>query len=270
MSKTSPRTGIAMVIMILVMIVMLYPFYYITAVSVGVLTTQFGPATGFTLEAWHTLFATLPVLQQLVNSFIITLGAIAVILVASSMAGFAFARLGNRQSHYLFLLVVASMLIPMPSIIVTEFANIARIGLVNHPIGAILVYAALGLPFAVFLMATYYKELPRELIEAARIDGLSYRQIYVRIALPLSVPAMLAVGALQFIQIWDDLLVALLLLQTPSHRTITVGLAVLQSGHFLNIPVLMAGSLLSALPAALVYLAFQRHLISGLMLGIGK
>lgn len=270
MAKSSSGSRTAMVIMIFVMIVMLYPFYYIIAVSFGVLSTQFGATTGFTLKAWHTLFATLPVLRQLGNSFIITLGAIAVILATSSMAGFAFARLGNRRSEYLFLLVVASMLIPMPSIIVTEFANIARIGLVNHPEGAILVYAALGLPFAVFLMVTYYRDLPRELIEAALVDGLTYKQIYLRIALPLSVPAMLAVGALQFIQIWDDLLVALLLLQTPSHRTITVGLAVLQSGHFLNIPVLMAGSLLSALPAALVYLVFQRHLVSGLMLGIGK
>lgn len=270
MPRTSRQSRTAMVIMILVMIVMLYPFYYITAISFGVLTVQFGPAAGFTLAAWHTLFATLPVLQQLANSFIITLGAIAVILVASSMAGFAFARLASRRSEYFFLLVVASMLIPMPSIIVTEFANIARLNLVNNPTGAILVYAALGLPFAVFLMATYYKDLPRELIEAALVDGLTYKQIYVRIALPLSVPAMLAVAALQFIQIWGDLLVALLLLQTPAHRTITVGLAVLQSGHFLNIPVLMAGSLLSALPAALVYLVFQRHLISGLTLGIGK
>lgn len=256
-------------LLLAVMAVMLYPFYYIARLSLGVL----GPndtARGFTLAAWRTLFASLPVARQLANSFFITFGGIALIVAVSAMAGFAFAHLGGRGARRLFLLVVASMMIPMQSILVTEFANIARLGLVDDPLSAILVYAALGIPFGVFLMATYYRDLPIELIEAALVEGMSYPAIFLRIALPLSVPALLAVGALQFIQIWDDLLVALIFLQTPAVRTITVGLAVLQSGHFPNIPVLMAGSLLSALPAALAYLAFQRHLVGGLMMGIGK
>ena len=267
--RSGYRQWVASIVMALVMVVMLYPFWMITRSSLSA-SSDGNITQAITLASWHTLFATLPIIQQLLNSTMVTLGAITVIILASSMAGFALAHLGNRKSHYLFLAIVGSMLIPMPSIIVTEFANIAKLGLVNHISGAILVYSALGLPFAVFLMYTYYKDMPRELLEAALVDGMSYKQAYLRIALPLSVPAILAVGALQFIQIWDDLLVALLLLQTPTHRTITVGLAVLQSGHFLNIPVLMAGSLLSALPAAVVYLIFQRHLIGGLMLGIGK
>jgi ABC-type glycerol-3-phosphate transport system permease component len=108
------------------------------------------------------------------------------------------------------------------------------------------------------------------LVEAAQIDGMSYWRIFLNIILPLSAPALLAVAVLQFIQIWDDLLVALIFLQEPAVRTITVGLAVLQSGRVLDIPVLLAGSLLSALPAMLAYLLFQRYLIGGLMLGIGK
>lgn len=255
--------------MLAVMVVMFYPFYYIARGSFGTVATG-GGFSGVSFAAWQALLAGLPVLRQLANSFIVTLGGIALILIVSAMAGFAFARLGNRASARLFLGVVASMMIPMPSIIVTEFANIARLGLVDNPVGAILVYAALGLPFGVFLMTTYYRDLPQELIEAALVDGMPYWRIFLRIALPLSIPALLAVGALQFIQIWDDLLVALIILQDPTVRTITVGLAVLQSGHFPNIPVLLAGSLLSALPAALAYLAFQRHLVSGLLLGIGK
>ncbi|MGH7121041.1 MAG: carbohydrate ABC transporter permease, partial [Acetobacteraceae bacterium] len=245
--------------LIAVMIVMLYPFWYITRVSLGEMSTS-GTPVGLTAAAWRVLFRSLPILRQVANSFIVTGGAIALILGFSAMAGFAFARLGNRGSARLFLGVVATMMIPMQSIIVTEFANVARLGLVDNPAGAILSYAALGIPFGVFLMTTYYRDLPRELIEAALVDGMSYPQIFLKIALPLSAPALIAVGALQFVQIWDDLLVALIILQSPLVRTITVGLAVLQSGHFPNIPVLMAGSLLSALPAALVYLAFQRHL----------
>jgi ABC-type glycerol-3-phosphate transport system permease component len=88
--------------------------------------------------------------------------------------------------------------------------------------------------------------------------------------LPLSIPAIVTITVLQFIQIWDDLLIGLLFLQTPETRTITVGLATLQSGRMVNIPVLMAGSLASALPAIIVYLIFQRHLVRGLTMGIGK
>jgi multiple sugar transport system permease protein/raffinose/stachyose/melibiose transport system permease protein len=119
-------------------------------------------------------------------------------------------------------------------------------------------------------MTTYFRRLPEELIEAALIDGLGYGRIFARIMLPLALPAIFVVGVLQFIQIWDDLLVGLLFLQTPAQRPITVGLATIPSQHLLNVPVLMAGSLISALPAIAVYLVFQRYLITGLTMGISK
>jgi multiple sugar transport system permease protein/raffinose/stachyose/melibiose transport system permease protein len=137
-------------------------------------------------------------------------------------------------------------------------------------LSVIITYAALGVPFGCFLLTAFMRDLSDELVEAAQMDGVLYWQMLLRIILPLSVPALLAVGVLQFIQIWDDLLVALIFLQEPAVRTITVGLAVLQSGRVLDIPVLLAGSLVSAVPAMAAYLLFQRYLIGGLMLGIGK
>jgi multiple sugar transport system permease protein/raffinose/stachyose/melibiose transport system permease protein len=118
-------------------------------------------------------------------------------------------------------------------------------------------------------MATYYRGISDELIEAAVMDGLGYERTFLSIALPLSLPAIATVTVLQFIQIWDDLLVGLLFLP-PGQRTITVGLAALSAGRTTSIPVLMAGSFISAVPAILVYLIFQRHLIKGLTLGMGK
>ena len=102
------------------------------------------------------------------------------------------------------------------------------------------------------------------------VDGATYWQIFRRVMLPLAVPAITTVAVLQVIQIWDDLLVGLLFLQTPAVRTITVGLAVLQNGRVVNIPTLMAGSLVSAMPAIVVYLIFQRNLIQGLTMGVNK
>lgn len=129
---------------------------------------------------------------------------------------------------------------------------------------------ALGTPFATFLMTSYFRGIPDDLVEAAIIDGLSYPKVFSRIALPLAVPAIITIIVLQFIQVWDDLLVGLLFIQDPTYRTITVGLGALSAGRVTDIPVLMAGSLVSAIPAVLVYLIFQRQLVNGLTAGIGK
>jgi multiple sugar transport system permease protein/raffinose/stachyose/melibiose transport system permease protein len=186
------------------------------------------------------------------------------------MAGYAFGILRYRASTVVFLLVVGAMLVPMPSIIVPEYINLANWGRINHYDSAIVVYAALGAPFSTFLMTTYMRRLPFDVIEAALMDGLSYARVFLRIIVPLARPAMVTIAVLQFIQVWDDLLVGLLMLQTPDKRPITVGLATIPSQHGLDVPLLMAGSLVSALPAVIVYLIFQRYLISGLTLGMGK
>jgi ABC-type glycerol-3-phosphate transport system permease component len=256
-------------VLALITVVMLYPFYYMGFNGFRSLD-QYYAGHGFSLASWRNLFNTLPVGRQLLNSTIITLSAIAIILAVSTTGGYAFAVLRYRFSGLVFLVILAAMMVPMQSIIAPEFVNLANIGFINHRYGAILVYAALGAPFATFLMTVYFRRIPQDVIEAALIDGLGYGRIFLRIMLPLALPAMFAIGVLQFIQVWDDLLVGLLFLQSPDVRPITVGLATIPSQHLLDVPLLMAGSLISALPAVIVYLIFQRSLISGLTMGISK
>ena len=250
-------------------VIMLYPFWYMAQASFRSLT-QYQLGSGYSLASWRLLFDTLPVGRELLNSTLITASAIAIILAVSTTGGYAFAVLRYPGSTPLFLVVVASMMVPMQSMIIPEFVNLANWGMVNHYYGAILVYAALGAPFSTFLMTAYFRRLPGDVIEAALVDGLGYGRVFVRIMLPLALPAIATIAVLQFIQIWDDLLVGLLFLQTPELRPITVGLATIPSQHMLDVPLLMAGSLLSALPAIVVYLFFQRYLIRGLTMGIGK
>src|ERR1022692_2270580 len=196
--------------MVVIAAVMIYPFYYMLDNAFRN-PTQFDRQRGHSLSGWSQLFQNLPVLRELLNSTIVCAGAILIILVVSTTAGFAFAKLRYRGSGTVFLLVVAAIM-----------------------------------------------------------DGMGYERTFLQIAIPLSLPAIATVTVLQFIQIWDDLLVGLLFLQNPSDRTITVGLAALSSGRTTSIPPLMAGSLISALPAIAVYLIFQRHLVKGLTLGMGK
>jgi multiple sugar transport system permease protein/raffinose/stachyose/melibiose transport system permease protein len=256
------------VAMVIVAVVMLYPFWYIidnAFRSAG----QYDRQSGHSLGGWHQLFANLPVASQLLNSALVCAAAIAIILVVSTTAGFAFAKLRYRGSGLVFLLVVSALMVPLQSILFPEFVNLSNVGLTSSYAGAVLVYAALGTPFATFLMATYYRGISDELIEAAVMDGLGYQRTFAQIAIPLSLPAIATVTVLQFIQIWDDLLVGLFFLPN-SQRTITAGLATLSTGRTTSVPALMAGSLISAIPAIVVYLIFQRHLVKGLTLGMGK
>jgi multiple sugar transport system permease protein/raffinose/stachyose/melibiose transport system permease protein len=250
-------------------IVMLYPFWSMGIASFRSLE-QYTLGHGFSFASWKQLFHTLPVGRQLLNSTIVTVGAIALILAVSTTAGYALGVLRYRFSTVVLLLIVSAMMVPMQSMIVPEYVNLSRVGFINHYHGAILVYAALGAPFSTFLMTTYFRRMPEDIVEASLIDGLGYGKIFWRMMLPLALPAIFTVTVLQFIQIWDDLLVGLLFLQTPNLRPITVGLATIPSQHLLDVPVLMAGSLMSALPAILVYLVFQRYLITGLTMGMSK
>ncbi|MDA8238405.1 MAG: carbohydrate ABC transporter permease [Chloroflexi bacterium] len=250
-------------------VVMLFPFAYMLLTSFRSYD-QFLAGSGFSLDSWQGLFDELPVVQQMINSAIVTGSSVALILFASTTAGYAFAKLRFPVAPLLFVGILAGMMIPVQSIIIPEFVNIANAGLINQYPGPILVYAALGIPFGTYLMTTYFRGVPTELVEASLMDGASYRQIFIGVMVPLAVPAIVTVAVLQFIQIWGDLLIGLLFLNQPDVRTITVGLATLQSARIIPVPMIMAGSILSLLPAVIVYLFFQRQLIAGLTMGMGK
>ena len=255
--------------MLAVAVIMLYPFWVMIFTSLKS-ETQFLAGNGFSWMSWKTLTSIIPIGQEVLSSTIVCSASIFLILLVGLPAGFAFSKLRFRTSTTVFLAMVSAMMVPLQAILMPEFVNVTRLGLTGGYFGAIVVYAALGTPFSVFLFTTYFRGVPNELIEAGIVDGLGYVGVLGRLILPVAVPAIATVTVLQFIQIWDDLLVGLLFIQNTSERPITVGLAVLAAGRTTSIPALMAGSLISALPAMLVYLGFQRYLVKGLTMGIDR
>ena len=133
-----------------------------------------GTLAAETRRSGRTSPTALPVGQETLNSLLICVASIVIILIVSTSAGFAFAKLRFRGSGMVFLLVVAALMVPLQSIIIPEYVNLSKVGLINTYLGAILVYAALGTPFAKFLMATNYRGISDDLIEAAVMDGLGY------------------------------------------------------------------------------------------------
>ena len=142
-------------ILCVVVVVMLFPFVFMVLTAFKS-EDQYISGNGFSLDSWAELFNVLPVVQELINSTVVTAGAVVLIIVVSTTGGYAFAKLGFRGSGMVFLAILAGMMIPMQSIIIPEFVNIARVAHLNNQyLGAVLVYAALGAPFATYLMTTY-------------------------------------------------------------------------------------------------------------------
>ena len=171
MSLRLGTRGLTYGVLGLLTIVLLYPIWFMARTSFESID-QFQAGGGFSLVSWHGLFSQLPVWRELFNSTLISLSAVTIILVASTMAGYAFGILRYQASTVVFLLVVGAMLVPMPSIIVPEYINLANWGRINHYDSAIVVYAALGAPFSTFLMTTYMRRLPFDVIEAALMLSL--------------------------------------------------------------------------------------------------
>lgn len=244
----------------------MYPFAFMLQTSFQS-ASQYLHGGGVSVESWAVLLREVQVGRQMLNSFLLCAVSIFGILLLATPAGFALAKTWFRGRRAAFLAIVGSMLIPLQSFIIPEYVTFARLHLVNSFAGAALVYIALGTPFSVFLMTTFFRGIPEEVIHAGLCDGLTYLGVFWRLAVKLAGPAFATLVVLRFIPVWNDFLVGLLFLQQPATRPFTVGLGVLASSQLVNVPVLMAGSLLSTIPAAVVYVAFQRYLVAGLTLG---
>ena len=260
----SRRHVVASLTLLVIGIALMYPL--IDVIIASFRSQGSGP---FTLHYWRSVFQEIPVWHELGMSSLVTGASVAGVLAVSVPAGYAYAKLSFRGARVIFGITVACMMIPVESMIIPEYSNLAKVGLVGSVLGTVLVFVGLGIPLSIFLMSSYFKSLPDALVESGLVDGAGHLRIFLSVMLPLAVPAIVTIGVLEFLAVWNDLLIALLFLPVQS-QTIAVGLAALQGNHILNTYVLVAGSVLSAIPPMIVYMLFQRHLVAGLTLGVHR
>ena len=206
-----------------------------------------------------------------VNSVIITVPATLLPLTLGALAAFGFAWVPFPFRDTLFLLIVALMIVPIQTSLVPLLKLFANNGhLNNHYYGIWLAHTAFGLPLAVFLLRNFFVTLPKDLIEAARIDGASNLAIFRRIVVPLSVPALASFAIFQFLWVWNDLLMALIFVSDPAKQPMTVRIPYLLSTYGQEYNLLAAAAfLLMALPLV-VFFALQRYFVQGLLAGSVK
>ncbi len=210
-----------------------------------------------------------------INSIIVTGTAVALIVLLGAMTAYALARFYHPLGKGVFWLFLAGLMIPVQLSIVPLFFELRALGLLNSRLGLILVYTANGLPFAIFILAGFFKSLPRSLYEAAVVDGCSEASAFWRVMLPLAKPGLVTVAIFQFIGIWKEYFFAFMFTSGDagaSVRTLPLGLANLSitSQYRSDYGMLFAGLVIVTVPILVVFIALQKHLVKGVTAGALK
>lgn len=204
------------------------------------------------------------------NSVILTTGSVVLCTVCAALAAFAVARMRFRGRDVFFSLNVALMVVPPVVMLIPLFVLFVDLGLVSTYQGTILIYAGLTIPFSIYLLANFFRAIPRELIESALTDGATNLRVLVQIILPLSAPALVTLVVVNALWVWNELLIALVFLPEDELKTLMVGITVFRSRYNLDVPITMAGMLLASIPMILLYIFGQRFFIRGLTAGAVK
>jgi len=215
-------------------------------------------------RAWDVGMATF-----LLNSALITVAAGVIIVVVSGMAAYVFARSASFWLRLLYLAVVAGFAVPVQAVLVPLFQMLSAAGFINSQAAVVLPYAAYGIPFTTILFYAFFLDFPRELEEAARLDGAGRFATFFRVILPLSGPAIASAAIFQAVFIWNEFLLALLLLTRPATRTLPVGIMQLRGEYSSDWPAVMAGLTIAVIPILVIFILAQKYFVRS-MAGLGK
>ncbi|MEU8974284.1 carbohydrate ABC transporter permease [Streptomyces monashensis] len=231
--------------------------------------TVFTKPSQLTFDSYQKLLENSDITGSLWNTVLITVPATLLVVVVGSLAGYAFAWMEFPGRDWWFLGVVSLLVVPVQVALIPIAELFGKIGLFGTIFGVILFHTGFGLPFAVFLLRNFFAEIPRELLEAARLDGAGELRLFARVVLPLGGPAIASLGIFQFLWVWNDMLVALVFTKSGT-QPITVALQtqVRQFGN--NVDVLAPGAFISMVIPLAVFFAFQRQFVSGVMAGAVK
>ncbi|HEY3110496.1 MAG TPA: carbohydrate ABC transporter permease [Chloroflexota bacterium] len=248
----------------------LVPFFWMVSTSLK----EFGQVFLFppvwipdpiTTEAYAKLLKNVPFLTWTINTFVVSATIMVGQLVSCSLAAYAFARLRFRGRDRLFVLYLGTLMIPYQVTLIPTYILFNRLGLINSY--AVLILPSLfGGAFGTFLLRQFFMTIPQELEDAATIDGAGHFTIYRTIIMPLSGPALAALGVFVFMNHWNDFLWPLVTISETNRKTLTIGLATLQGQYNTEWTQMMAGAVLSLLPILIVFFAAQRYFVEGITL----
>ena len=232
--------------------------------------SKIGLPTTLSLDAFGRAWVSANIGGYFTNSLIVTIGGVGLSVAVAAMAGYAFAKIPWRGRSVAYYLVLIWMAVPPLLLMVPIYVEMVDLGLIDTYWSVIFLYTAVNTPFNVYLMTAFFKAIPDELLEAARVDGASVHSIFRQVVVPLSIPAIATLVIFNALYIWNEFVFALLLLHDDSVRTLTVGVVQMQGKFFFDYPALLAGMLITSIPVIGVYLLFQRYLVRAIAAGALK
>jgi raffinose/stachyose/melibiose transport system permease protein len=275
LDRVDPILVILWVALIVIAIVWIAPFVFIVFTSLKANSTvmgssAFAPPTSLEWRNFAGAWARGRFSTTVFNSAVITTIKVPLGLLISAMAAYALSRIRLPAGRAIFLLVLFGTMLPFQVMLAPLFTLVNSFGLINTKVGIILPYLAFGVPYQVFILHGFFSEVPKELSEAALVDGASHFTIFRRIFLPISLPVLAALLILDFVATWNEFAMALVVLQDNSTWTLPLGLMSFQSQFQSDYGQLNAAIVMTVLPATIVYLIFQRYFVSGLTSGAIK
>ncbi|PRY38632.1 carbohydrate ABC transporter permease [Umezawaea tangerina] len=261
--RRSRRPSALHLILLPISLVMIAPLVWMVLVSFSTQAEarRFPPGLPSGLE-WHNYadaWNDVPLGSWLYNSTVVSVVCVVGNLVLCSLAGYAFARIRFIGGRVAFLAILATLMVPFQIVMLPLLIMVREVGL-SDTLGA-LIAPNLATAFGVFLMRQFFMTVPRELEEAARIDGASRLRILLQVLLPLMRPTLATLAVLTFLQTWNDFLWPLIAIHSPGSMTVQIGLQSFQGAHTTNWPKLMAGTVLSQVPVLLVFFVAQRFFV---------
>ena len=224
----------------------------------------------FTLDNFVAAWQQAGLASKTVNSLIITGFSVLSTVAVGALAAYAFTRLRFRGRGLIYFLLITTMIVPVQIILIPLLPWFRALGFSQGSwqpfLGMVLVHTGFGLGWAVFMLGGFFASVPKELTEAGQIDGAGHFDIFRRIVLPLAVPGIVSFAIIDFVFVWNDLLLGLTLLD-QEHQPLTVGIANLQSAHLARQDVISAGALLAILPPLVLFVALNRYYVRGLFAG---
>lgn len=212
-------------------------------------------------------FTDQPLLRYLGNSFVVAVASTVVSLFVSSLAAYAIARLNLRRRQLILTCIVASSMFPLVTLLVPIFETMRALGLLNTYVALVLPYTVLNLPVCTLVLVSFFQGIPKDLENAAMIDGCTRLGALWRVVVPLAAPGVFTAGILAFVNAWDEFLLALSLNSSASMRTVPVGITLYQGEFTFPWPVISAALVVAIVPIAVLIAVFQERVVGGLTQG---
>ena len=259
------------IILILLAIISIYPLFFVVINSVKSKGDYNGNKIGFPKEivwdAFRKVFLDQRFLRWFSNTVFLTIISVLICLIIASFAAFALSKMRFRGRRFILNSIISLMVMPVIIMIIPLFVLFGKLQLTNNYIGVILIYVGILMPFNIYLLYSYFVNVPQAILESARIDGCGNFQIFLRMMVPLSLSALMALLVVDVLWVWNELLIALIFMQKENMRTLMVGLTLFQGRFTSDVPVIMAGLTAGILPILILYLFTQKYFVKGLVAG---